>query len=175
MIRYPLDTTSIENEDLTYNAFVGKKYIINNRVLTCVDIDNDKYIFSFDEILTLSTHDNLESVLRELYTTGKFDGTEFIPFAILNQIDFLFIPTEYQIFGKREYSESNEKNVKQFEYYKDNTAIKFFKGKVRWYWLSDKSINSTSFCLVRGSGDAYDSGASLLGGVPIFFQIKKRV
>lgn len=80
---------------------LGQRYMIEGHPVTCVDIDNDKYIFSMDDIYKCASHDQIMSVLQQIYTTGKIDDIEILPISMMQDIDFLFVPSEYQISGEK--------------------------------------------------------------------------
>lgn len=164
---------------------LGQRYMIEGNPVTCVDIDGDKYIFSMDEIFKCAPHKEITSILRQIYETGKIGDKEVLPTSMMKDIDFLFVPSEFQVFGKNRYG-VKEEGVKQFEWYKrgDLVRVKGYRGKdsSNWedgetcnWWLSTvRSGNSTHCCYVSGYGYAYYGIASDTGvGVPVFLQITR--
>ena len=76
--------------------------------------------------------------------------------------DKLFLLSEIEIFGSTTYSFAGE--GKQYAYYQaGNSKVKNLSGSARnWWERSPYSSNSTSFCIVGGSGSAgaYDASSS---------------
>lgn len=164
---------------------LGQRYMIEGNPVTCVDIDGDKYIFSMDEIFKCAPHKEITSILRQIYETGKIGDKEVLPTSMMKDIDFLFVPSEFQVFGKNRYG-VKEEGVKQFEWYKrgDLVRVKGYRGKdssnwedgeTCYWWLSAvTSGNSTRCCCVASYGSADTNFASDTSvGVPVFLQITR--
>lgn len=164
---------------------LGQRYMIEGNPVTCVDIDGDKFIFSMDEIFKCAPHKEIPSILRQIYETGKIGDKEVLPVSMMKDIDFLFVPTEFQVFGRNPYGKKEE-GVKQFEWYKrgDLVRVKGYRGKDSrdWedgetcaWWLSTVySGSSTHCCFVDYYGHAGSNGASNTAiGVPVFLQITR--
>lgn len=164
---------------------LGQRYMIEGNPVTCVDIDGDKYIFSMDEIFKCAPHKEIPSILRQIYETGKIGDKEVLPTSMMKDIDFLFVPSEFQVFGKNRYG-VKEEGVKQFEWYKrgDLVRVKGYRGKdsSNWedgetcgWWLGTvRSGYSTNCCYVNSSGYANTASASYTSvGVPVFLQITR--
>lgn len=163
---------------------VGQRFFVGDNPVTCVHIDGDKYIFSMDDIFKKTSHDKIAEVLETIYTTGMIDGVNVIPTGIMSDIDFLFVPTERQVFGKNEYGV--EEDDEQFEWFKrgDSTRVKGYqgsdtdyeKGDTCYWWLATvDSGNSSGCCYVGSYGDAsagYASSTTI--GVPVFFQMTRK-
>jgi hypothetical protein len=150
---------------------VGSKFNICGRDITCVHISGNDYIFSFDDCLGKATIAEIPTKLEEIYNDPKI-----IPISLRKEIEYLFIPTEFQIFGKNTYGET-ETDVEQFDYYKNNEAhrVKNIDGETWSYWTSSPSSNNSSFfCLVYSYGDASDSYASYTSGLAPGFVIKSK-
>ena len=83
--------------------------------------------------------------------------------------DKLFLLSEIEIFGSVSYSKSGEGT--QYDYYKaGNSKVKKFNGSAdNWWERSPCGSNSTRFCYVYSSGDAYYNGASSAIGVAFGF------
>ena len=166
---------------------LGQRYMIEDNPVTCVDIDEDKYIFSMDEIFKCAPHKEIPSILRQIYETGKIGDKEVLPASMMKDIDFLFVPCERQIFGQNKYGdEKKELGIKQFEWYKrgDVVRVKGYRGKnnsywkdgetCRWWLATVRSGDSTYFCNISRDGNLYATHASYTDiGVPVFLQITK--
>ena len=83
--------------------------------------------------------------------------------------DKLFLLSEIEIFGSVGYSKSGEGT--QYDYYKaGNSKVKTINGSADYWWeRSPFGGNSTYFCGVNGSGDAYFTNASYSFGVAFGF------
>jgi hypothetical protein len=161
---------------------------MNGNFITCIDITKDKYTFTLDNIFATDSWDNIELRLKNLYETGYLSGIPLFTKDFIDDIDFFFIPTEKQMFGKNLFGKEEDDNVKQFQLYKeygDIARIKALnknihedceKGETWYYWLSNQYKNySTYCCYVGNAGDAGDTYASHTDvGVPVFFQMTKR-
>lgn len=95
--------------------------------------------------------------------------------SITSTIDYLPLMSEFEVFGRRNYANTNEKaHQMQYQYYADG------KSKVRythkdvtssygWRLRSPSSVDSNSFCLVSDSGGAkYDYAWNGYGMAPVF-------
>ena len=194
MIKYPESKPKRESDgtECSLKAAVnagmvalGQRYMIEGNPVTCVDIDGDKYIFSMDEIFKCAPHKEIPSILKQVYETGKIGDKEVLPVSMMKDIDFLFVPTEFQVFGRNPYGKKEE-GVKQFEWYKrgDLVRVKGYRGKdsrdwedgeTCYWWLSTVSSgNSTNCCYVSYSGLAsHNSASNTYIGVPVFLQITR--
>ena len=93
---------------------------------------------------------------------------------LLYSDDYMFLPTEKEIFGTREYSLVAEANaLTQFAYYKNGgSKIKHLSGSAVWWWLRSAAVRFGDphyFCGVAASGHAslnYASGS--YGVAPCF-------
>lgn len=163
---------------------VGSRFIVDGWWITCIDIDGDKYYFSYDEVPVCAAHKDIEKILKDIYTTGKVGNIKVMPKELRDEVEYLFVPSEYQVFGENKYG-VKETGVKQFEYFKrgDISRVKGYRGKEidSWrqgetlpWWLSTvRSGNSTDCCGVYDSGYAYADDASYTTiGVPVCFEIK---
>lgn len=88
--------------------------------------------------------------------------------------DKVFIPSEYEIFGKKENGEAEE--GEQFDLFKDwhNRIAGYSDGQYgRWYWLRTKAKTASAgcFCVVGSGGSADCGSANGAGGVRPFFTI----
>ena len=163
---------------------VGSRFIVDGWWITCIDIDGDKYYFSYDEVPVCAAHKDIEKILKDIYTTGKVGNIKVMPKELRDEVEYLFVPSEYQVFGENKYG-VKETGVKQFEYFKrgDISRVKGYRGKEidSWrqgetlpWWLSTVySGHSTSYCDVASYGLATSHGESNTTiGVPVFFEIK---
>jgi hypothetical protein len=169
-------------------VWVGQKFLMNGNFITCIDITEDKYIFTLDNIFATDSWDNIEPRLENLYQTGYLSGIPLFTKDFINDIDFFFIPTEKQMFGENNFGEKENDNVKQFQLYKEygdiarvkaidkNIHEDYEKGETWHYWLSNQyKSNSTHCCYVYNIGLAdYANASYTYVGVPIFFQMTKR-
>ena len=192
MIKYPNSNRRILRRDNSLKGAVnagavrvGQRFFVGDNPVTCVHIDGDKYIFSMDDIFKTASHDKIESILGTIYTTGMIDGLNVIPTGIMPDIDFLFVPTERQVFGKNEYGV--EENDEQFEWFKrgDAARVKGYKGAksdtwsdgetCTWWLATVRSGNSTHCCNVTYTGHAaYYNASDTSIGVPVFFQMTRK-
>jgi hypothetical protein len=195
MIRVPNKNYTFIKEDSEIRraienglVWVGQKFLMNGNFITCIDITKDKYTFTLDNIFATDSWDNIELRLKNLYETGYLSGIPLFTKDFIDDIDFFFIPTEKQMFGKNLFGEKEDDNVKQFQLYKeygDIARVKALdknihedceKGETWYYWLSNQYKNSSTLCCaVSYTGTASDHSASnTYIGVPIFFQMTKR-
>lgn len=120
------------------------------------------------EILDLFP-DDLRSVIIPHKTVQKIDG------ETVECEDLLFLPSEYELQGRTDWSEYNGQD-KQFEFTKErrNRVAYDNDGDPCWYWTADPSAaNTTDFCDFYSYGlSAHDSGASNDGGIAPLFVIK---
>lgn len=192
MIKYPNSNRRIVRKDNTLKGAVnagavriGERFFVGNNSVTCVHIDGDKYIFSMDDIFKTTSHDKIAEVLETIWTTGMIDGINVIPTGMMQDIDFLFVPSERQVFGENKYGV--EEDDEQFDWFKrgDAARVKGYKGVKSdiWedgesciWWLSTVySGNSTSCCIVHHYGFAYATIASYTSvGVPVCFQMTRK-
>jgi hypothetical protein len=97
-------------------------------------------------------------MLKRLYEEGKC-GLVTFPKLLLKDIDYVFIPSEYQLTGTHDCGEiDNSEKEEHFEWYRQNKncgrARGDLKGYFSSYWLSDlaKYSATTSNCYVNPSG-----------------------
>ncbi len=162
---------------------VGQRIFLNDIPITCVHVDNGKFIFSVDYIFKVASYDQIKSTLQTLKTTGKIDGIEVIPKYIAQSVDFFFIPSEYQITGQNRYA-APEENPVQFDWFKNGnfTRVKSYmgletnyweKGETCSWWLSNDEIDCSKRAVrVTPVGElaSTDKTYKYLG-IPVFFQI----
>ena len=90
----------------------------------------------------------------------------------------IWIPTEYELFGKIAYAASTEAaNHAQYPIFTDNNSrIKHLgaNGDPTYWWEASPRVgDSTYFCYVDSSGSAYNAAASSSYGVAPGFRIQK--
>ena len=81
--------------------------------------------------------------------------------------DYMFLPTEKEVFGARSYSPFGEANsLVQYAYYKNGgSMIKNYDGSAAWWWLrSVYSSNSQEFCCMTAKGSVAVNEAGFAGG-----------
>ncbi len=168
---------------------VGQRFIIYGKPITCVHIDGNKRIYSMDDIYKLSSYEDIESVLRKIWNTGIIDGIRILPLSLIKDIDFLFIPNSYQIFGTDVYNrEEINENIEQFDWFKHKTneIQKSYYGKpsnyvkkaeICPYWI-EKSNRNSDFCFFVYNGIIdkvfKNSERAKEIGIPIFFQMTEQ-
>lgn len=192
MIKYPNSERKVTRKNNTLKGAVdagvvkvGQRFFVGENPVTCVHIDGDKYIFSMDDIFKHTSHDKIAKVLETIYTTGMIDGINVIPIEMMQDINFLFVPTECQVFGENKYGV--KENDEQFEWFKRGGAarVKGYKGAnsdtwsdgetCAWWLATVHSGSSTSCCHVRDNGNAtYYIASNTAIGVPVFFQMTKK-
>lgn len=127
---------------------------------------------SFKQALSSS----LKSVIKTstIYTDNVGGGTN-VSSNISTTTDTIYLPAEYEIFGRKRNANQYEQNYQtQFAYYKNgNSKIKYKHSStstaVFWWERSPNYDNTYGFCIVINSGIASFSSASSSGGfVPVF-------
>lgn len=154
------------------------------RSVTCVDIRDNVYTFSFDNVYIMGYYSEIPQILKEICTDGTINGKIVIPYYLLENIELIFLPDRYQIVGGKGYEE------KQFQYYKKekkSVKIKGFKkegfddnyfyiGSCNWFIKQTNDIKeSIDFVNYVGdlvtTSDEEDMKEKM--GIPIFFTINK--
>lgn len=192
MIKYPNSNRRMVRRDNTLKGAVnagavrvGQRFFVGDNPVTCVHIDGDKYIFSMDDIFKTTSHDKIAEVLETIWTTGMIDGINVIPTGMMQDIDFLFVPSERQVFGENKYGV--EEDDEQFDWFKrgDAARVKGYKGvksdtwedgeSCTWWLSAVTSGNSTYCCNVHTGGHANTNYASSPArGVPVCFQMTRK-
>lgn len=192
MIKYPNSNKRMVRRDNTLKGAVntgavkvGQRFFVGDNPVTCVHIDGDKYIFSMDDIFKTTSHDKIAEVLETIWTTGMIDGINVIPTGMMQNIDFLFVPSERQVFGENKYGV--EEDDEQFDWFKRGEAVrvKSYKGAKSDTWEDGETVNwwlstvdsgySTTCCRVTLHGGAGSGRASYTGiGVPVCFQMTRK-
>lgn len=192
MIKYPNSNRRMVRRDNTLKGAVnagvvkvGQRFFVGNNPVTCVHIDGDKYIFSMDDIFKTTSHDKIAEVLETIWTTGMIDGINVIPTGMMQDIDFLFVPSERQVFGENKYGV--EEDDEQFDWFKrgDAARVKGYKGvksdtwedgeSCSWWLGTVHSGNSPHCCSVSCDGNAsYNYASNTYVGVPVCFQMTRK-
>lgn len=164
---------------------VGSRFIVDDWWITCIDIDGDKYYFSYDEVPVCAAHKDIEKILKDIYTMGKVGNIKVMPKELRDEVEYLFVPSEYQVFGENKYG-VKETGVKQFEYFKrgDISRVKGYRGKeidslrqgetLHW-WLSTVHSGDSAYCCYVSDYGGYASlyiASTAAIGVPVCFEIK---
>ena len=109
------------------------------------------------------------------YTDNTAGGTDDSS-KVIATTDYMSLPSEFEVFGRRSEANSAEQNFqKQYDYYKAGNTAKFFKYNDQtassFYWLrSPKASSATHFCLVVTGGNLSSLSAGYCCGVaPIFY------
>lgn len=150
--------TTSNNFDLS-SVRVGSGIKIRNHILRCVHIDDYKYIFAFDKIMTtlpiFRVHD---------YISNLENFIDWLPQEWLDNISEIFIPTIADVFEKS-----------CFTYYKKKSnRIKFnIQRELSYDWWLSSIVHSAYFARVTSYGNAYYSIASIAYGLAPHFRINK--
>ena len=140
MIKYPNSNRRMVRRDNTLKGAVnagavrvGQRFFVGDNPVTCVHIDGDKYIFSMDDIFKTTSHDKIAEVLETIWTTGMIDGINVIPTGMMQDIDFLFVPSERQVFGENKYGV--EEDDEQFDWFKRSLVRSPLRNRIwKLFW-----------------------------------------
>lgn len=113
----------------------------------------------------------LRAVLKPVtkYTNNKGQNTEAN--AITVTTDYIFLLSEFEVFGTILCANKNEMNKQmQYDYYSSgNSKIKYNydepSNSIPWWLRSPNRNSSTSFAIVDGGGDAYISESGYSRGI----------
>ena len=106
-------------------------------------------------------------------TGGSSDNASYVT----KTTDYLPLLAEYEIFGKRSYANSAEKNYQaQYAYYSaGNSKLKYRHsetGSTAWWWgRSPYYFAGSAFCFVGANGTAFFNFAEYSGGVAPIFRV----
>jgi hypothetical protein len=152
---------------------------IRDAKIQIVEIQNDKIIFNFDEILFLSAinaKDKNEGGFRES-ALAEYLNTEFLNALDLseelipnNDAQKISIPTACELFGNEKYWEATSNffdKPHQIDFFKSiKNRIKVWEEDTHWYWLaSPRASSAAGFCICGTNGRSTSSNASAVGGV----------
>ena len=113
----------------------------------------------------------LRAVLKPVakYTNNK--GYDAEASAVTVTTDYVFLLSEFEVFGTALYANKSEKNKQmQYDYYSSgNSKIKYnysdTSSSIFWWLRSPVANNSTTFVVVENGGEDYYSNASYSRGV----------
>lgn len=110
-----------------------------------------------------STMPTLQNGMPATLAQVKVPYVNYNQSTILYSDDYMFLPSEKEVFGNRQYSIITEANaLTQFAYYKSGgSKIKSLSGSATIWWLRSASYQyASNFCLVGTSGAASRNAAS---------------
>ena len=120
---------------------------------------------------------DLKSIITQVEIPSASDGSATGSGSLAYASNYLFLPSEYEIFGSRTYSNSIEES-QRFGYYATYTSADYRKKCIRgqtssayWWERSPYAGSSGIFCLVSSNGDAGNRVASGSSGVAPCFCI----
>jgi hypothetical protein len=168
MLRYPKADERLEKDLSTLQQiinkgemWVGRREYAGEYTVTCVHISKNKeYFFTFDRIL-LCTYgiEQIPYVIKTLYEEGQVRSI-IIPQSLLKDIDYIFIPSEFQLTGTHQcgFFEGPIETEEYFEWYKLNKNCARAKGDRNGnfvsYWLSDHEKSSNNhYCYINQRGE----------------------
>lgn len=126
------------------------------------------YSGTFIGVLPAALRAVLKSVTKYTDNTG---GGSTAASAVTATTDYVFLLSEYEVFGSISYANSNEKSKQaQYAYYSaGNSKIKYNHSAtstaVRWWLRSPRASGSSDFVIVYGGGTVYRYNASGSRGV----------
>jgi len=124
------------------------------------------YSGTFIAVLPAALRAVLKSVTKYTDNTGNSSAAS----AVTATTDYIFLLSEYEVFGSISYGNSNESSKQaQYAYYSaGNSKIKYQHGSTstaaRWWLRSPRSSNSTSFVRVTTDGTVNYYGANYSSG-----------
>ena len=121
---------------------------------------------------------DLRAVMKpmNIYTDNTGGGSNTASY-VTKSVDYLPLLAEYEIFGTRSYANSAEQNYQaQYQYYKNgNSKVKYRHSSTSstayWWERSPYYSNSSTFCTVYTSGNAYTSAAWYSCGLAPAFRV----
>ena len=114
---------------------------------------------------------DLRAVMKSVTKYSNNVGTSDTVSAVTATTDYLWLLSEFEVFGTRKYGNSAEQNYqKQYTYYANGNSKVFYKhsdtsSKVYWFLRSASTTTSGMFLLVRSTGAVSSSGANSSYGV----------
>lgn len=118
----------------------------------------------------------LRAVMRSVkkYTDNTGGGSDEASYVTATT-DYLWLLSEFEVYGYQDFSNSTEKNQqKQYDYYANGNSNVFYKhnaktSNIGWWTRSVDSSNATFFCHVRAAGGTNANSANYsLGLAPAF-------
>lgn len=121
---------------------------------------------------------DLRAVMKpmNIYTDNTGGGNNTASY-VTKSVDYLPLLAEFEIFGTRSYANSAEQNYQQqYQYYKNgNSKVKYrhnSTGSTAFWWERSPNYgNSSAFCSVNASGNAYTNGARYSNGLAPAFRV----
>ena len=116
----------------------------------------------------------MKSVTKYTDNTGGGSNTASYVTATT---DYLFLLSEFEVFGTRNYANSAERNYQlQYDYYKNGNAKVAYNHSANstavWWWLrSPYYVDDYRFCCVYGNGAIGNSSARYSGGLRPGFSV----
>ena len=115
---------------------------------------------------------DLQAVLRTrtIYTDNTGGGSGSNSSYITATTDYVYIPSEFEVQGRRSYANSYEQNhQQQLAYYKNGASKRRYKSsdvsKAAWWWVRSPSCyDSYTFCYVHTGGSPSSTTAYSAGG-----------
>lgn len=153
---FTLNSTSA-NFDASTNTAISPK---SNTLMSCLPSD-------------------LRAVMKPMtiYTDNKGQANNNNSSAISATIDYLPLLSEYEVYGTKNYANSNEQSKQaQYSYYKNgNSKIKYQHNSTDsacYWWLRSPFFDSTcGFCLVRTNGSISNNFPGYSHGVAPIFKV----
>ena len=140
----------------------------NGNTIRCIHkTKDDKYIFSFDNILKNCSINNIDDYLKE-----HFGDTSILPTIWWRAVKSWFIPSEFEVFGNWIYGKGEK--MEQFEWYKERVnRIKYNKDEAAAYWWLRSPFYSGAnyFCSVNTDGSATIDNANGSSGLAAAFLV----
>ena len=117
---------------------------------------------------------DLQAVLRTrtIYTDNTGGGTNNAS-NVTATTDTVYIPSEFEVHGSREYANSYEQNhQQQLAYYKNGASHRRYKSSdvssAAWWWVRSPYYNTHSFCTVTaGGGPSLNTAYRAYGFAPL--------
>jgi hypothetical protein len=120
------------------------------------------------------------NVLMQIYNTGMYNGDVIFDSSTLRDIDYLFLPDIYQLFGSENNSKDKDKHREQFTWYKVYGDLARVKGdyllkKTISYWICNNDACGYVMVVDRNGHDNYELKTNDTVSVPVFFKMHKEV
>ena len=121
---------------------------------------------------------DLRAVMKSVtkYTDNTGGGSNTASYVTATT-DYLFLLSEFEVFGTRNYANSAERNYQlQYDYYKNGNAKVAYNHSANstavWWWMrSPYYSTNTSFCTVSGTGSITNGSARYSGGLRPGFSV----
>ncbi len=121
---------------------------------------------------------DLRAVMKSVtkYTDNTGGGSNTASYVTATT-DYLFLLSEFEVFGTRNYANSAERNYQlQYDYYKNGNAKVAYNHSANstavWWWLrSPYYVSGNGFCFVITSGSIHTATARSSGGLRPGFSV----